>query len=294
MTFISDIRHATGVLVGLAIGDAMGAPLEGAPSSPGFAGDLLPGGRMARKAGSYTDDTCQALALAESLAACRAFCPEDFMTRLLRDYTLSPEWYGPTSGAVFERVRGGAPLFAAARMVHAERGQSRSNGSVMRGAPIGVFYSGPEVEACSLACSALTHKDPVAGACSSFVNRMVSDMCRGIPKRRAWSRALQRCRIGEVAEVLGKYWSYPRVPGLDALLATLAAVSVFMETESFKETVPAAVSMGGDSDTVGAIAGALAGAAYGVHTIPDSWLLGLSGSERVWRAAYGLWRTAQG
>jgi len=249
---------------------------------------------MARKSGSYTDDTCQALALAESLAACRTYRPEDFMARLVRDFLSSPGWYGPTSGAVFGKVLGGTPLFSAARIVHNLRGGSRSNGSVMRGAPIGVFYSGLEVEACSLACSALTHWDPVAGACSSFVNRMVSDMCRGVPKRRAWSRALQRCRIGDVAGVLGRYRSFPRVPGLDALEATHAAISVFMETESFGDAVPAAVNMGGDSDTVGAIAGALAGAAYGVHTIPETWVLGLSGSERVWCAAIGLWRAAPG
>lgn len=294
MTFISDILHATGVLVGLAIGDAMGAPFEAFPESPGFVSDLLPGGRMARKSGRYTDDTLQALALAESLAACGKYCPEDFMERLIRDFDRFPFWYGPTSGAIFTHVREGVPLHAAARIVHAERGGSRSNGSVMRGAPIGVFYSGPEVEACSFACSALTHRDPVAGACSSFVNRMVSDMCRGIPKRRAWARAVQRCRIAEVADVLGRYRSYPRVPGLDALLATHAALSVFMETESFRETVPVAVSLGGDSDTVGAIAGALAGAAYGVHTIPETWRFGLDGSGRVWRAAYRLWCAALG
>ncbi|OPX75091.1 MAG: ADP-ribosylglycohydrolase [Methanoregulaceae archaeon PtaB.Bin152] len=145
------------------------------------------------------------------------------------------------------------------------------------------------MEACSFACSALTHRDPVAGACSSFVNRMVSDMCRGVPKRRAWARALQKCRIEEVAAVLGHFGAYPQVAGLDALLATHAAVSVFMETESFREAVPVAVSLGGDTDTVAAITGALAGSSYGVHTIPESWLSGLSGSGRVWRAAYRLW-----
>lgn len=284
----------TGVLAGLAIGDAMGAPLEGTLFSPGFTRIFYPGGRMARPSGSYTDDTLQALALAESLAACRGFSPGDFMVRLVRDFQAHPGWYGPTSSAVFSRVRSGTPLFSVALAVHMERGGSRSNGSVMRGAPIGVFYSGPEVEACSLSCSALTHSDPVAGACSAFVNRMVSEMCRGIPKRTAWARALRRCRNGEVAAVLGKFRSFPRVPGLDALDATHAALSVFMETASFAEAVPVAVSLGGDSDTVGAITGALAGAAYGVHTIPGAWILGLSESGRVWRAAAGLWRACQG
>jgi len=289
VNFISDIRHATGVLLGLAIGDAMGAPLEGTghPSPP--VRRLYAGGRIPRHAGAFTDDTYQALALAESLAACRGFSPADFMARLIRDYLVHHEWYGPTSGAVFSLVAGGAPLFSAARTVHARRGGSRSNGSVMRGPPIGVFYRGPEVEAVSLACSALTHRDPVAGACSAFVNRMVSDMCRGIQRSRAFSRALHRCRDPEVASVLGGWRAHPPVPGLDALDATHAAVSVFMETCSFEEAVPAAVSMGGDADTVGAIAGALAGAAYGAQAIPCEWALGLVDRGRVLGAANALW-----
>jgi len=289
VNFISDFSRVTGVLLGLAIGDAMGAPLEGAehPSAP--VRRLYAGGRLPRHAGAFTDDTYQALALAESLAACRAFSPADFMTRLIRDYLMHREWYGPTSGAVFSLVMEGVPLSLAARLVHARHGGSRSNGSVMRGPPIGVFYGGPEVEAVSLACSALTHRDPVAGACSAFVNRMVSDMCRGIQASRAHGRALQRCRDPEVASMLGGWRAHPPVPGLDALEATHAAVSVFMETGTFEEAIPAAVSMGGDSDTVGAIAGALAGAAYGAQAIPDEWVLGIADRSRVLEAAHALW-----
>lgn len=294
VNFISDFRHVTGVMLGLAIGDAMGAPLEGTgpPSAP--VRRFYAGGRVPRQAGAITDDTYQALALAESLAACRGFSPSDFMARLIRDYLVHREWYGPTSGAVFSLVMEGVPLFSAARIVHARRGGSRSNGSVMRGPPIGLFYGGPEVEAVSLACSALTHRDPVAGACSAFVNRMVSDMCRGIPRSRAFCRALQRCRDPEVASALGGWRAHSPVPGLDALEATHAAVSVFMETGSFEEAVPAAVSMGGDSDTVGAIAGALAGAAYGAQAIPDEWILGLVDRARALEAAHALWLASRG
>lgn len=294
VNFISDIRHSTAALLGLAIGDAMGAPLEGVVRPAAPVRRMYAGGRIARHSGACTDDTYQALALAESLAACRGFSPPDFMERLVRDYLFFGEWYGPTSGAVFSLVIGGTPLYSAARLVHARRGWSRSNGSVMRGPPIGVFYFGPEVEAASMACSALTHRDPVAGACSAFVNRMVSDMCRGMPKERACARALQRCRDAEVAGMLGRWREFPPSPGLDALEATHAAVSVFMETFSFEEAVPRAVSMGGDSDTVGAIAGALAGAAYGMHSIPEEWIRGLSDSGRVLRAAHALWLASRG
>jgi len=107
------------------------------------------------------------------------------MARLARDYSLHREFYGPTSSAVFALVQEGWSIRDAASRVHAALGWSGSNGSVSRGPPIGVFFSGPEVESVSYGCSALTHADPVPAACSAFVNRMVSDMCRGIPRAAA-------------------------------------------------------------------------------------------------------------
>lgn len=289
VTFISDISCAAGVLAGLAIGDALGAPFEGGPPPGVPVRSFFAGGRNPRKAGEFTDDTFQALALAESLVACRGFSPEDFMARLLRDYSLHPGFYGPTSAAVISLVRSGTGIHEAASRVHATRGWSRSNGSVMRGAPIGVFFSGPEVEAVSYACSALTHADPVPGACSAFVNRMVSDMCRGIPRAQAHARALRRCRNTGVARVLGCLGSTTPVAGLDALEATHAALTVFMRSDRFSDCVSLAVGLGGDSDTVAAIAGALAGALYGFDGIPPEWVANLAGRERVLSVAHALW-----
>jgi len=293
VTFILDILHATGALAGLAIGDALGAPFEGGPPPGRPVRTFYAGGRNPRKAGEFTDDTLQALALAESLAACRGYCPEDFIARMARDYALHREWYGPTSSAFLSLVEGGSGLYESAALVHERMGGSRSNGCVMRGPPIGIFYSGPEVEAVSLACAALTHADPVAGACSAFVNRMVSDMCRGSPREKAYRRACTRCRNREVASCLGEYRAFSPVPGIDALEATHAALSVFMQAARFDDCVVAAVGLGGDSDTVAAIAGALAGALHGTARIPREWLTGLPAGERVFSAAWALWAAAK-
>ena len=132
-----------------------------------------------------------------------------------------------------------------------------------------------------MGCSRLTHYDPVAGACSAFVNRMVSDLCREKGKEQAYLRALSRCRDGEVYELLGRFRRYDPVPGLDCLLATHAALTVFMENDTFEETLVSAVNLGGDADTVGAIAGSLAGSYYGLGAIPRRWLAGLHDLSRV-------------
>jgi ADP-ribosyl-[dinitrogen reductase] hydrolase len=245
-----------------------------------------------RKPGYFTDDTGQALAVTRSLTNCRGFSPEDMMAELVAAYLSDPDVYGPTSRRVFTLVLLGTDPREAARAAHEINGESRSNGSVMRGPPIGIFYTGPMVDACSMACSRLTHYDPTAGACSAFVNRMVSDLCRGKEKKEAYRRALSRCRDEEVYGMLGRFLRYDPVPGLDCLLATHAALSVFMEHDTFEETLISAVNLGGDADTVGAIAGSLAGSHYGLGAIPRRWLSGLHGLSQVTSAAWNLWRVA--
>ena len=286
------LLHAAGTLVGLALGDAFGAPLEGLASPTGRVREMGYSYQRGRRPGVFTDDTEQALAVARSLIRCRGFSPDDMMAELVTAYLLDPAVYGPTSQRVFGLVLRGMDPGTASRAAHGMNQGSRSNGSVMRGPPIGIFYAGPELEGYSMACSRLTHYDPVAGACSSFVNRMVSDLCRGMSRGQAYHRALSRCQDDEVYRVLGSFREYDPIPGLDCLLATHASLSVFMEQESFEETLVAAVNLGGDADTVGAIAGSLAGSLYGIAAIPRRWLASLQGLSEVTSTVWQLWSVA--
>ena len=271
--------------MGLAAGDAFGAPLEGHPPPSQPVREMPPGG-------AYTDDTLQALAIARSLVVCRGFSPEDCMARLLEGFREYPQFYGPTSSAVFTLVLSGMPPGEAALRVHRSRGGSRSNGSVMRGPPLGVFTASPLLEELSIACSRLTHCDPVAGACSAFVNRMVADLARGATREDAFRHACTTCRNAEVLDLLMDYGAHPPDPSLDALLATHCAVSVFMGAESFSGAVLRAVNMGGDADTIGAIAGALAGAHWGAGAIPPWWIQGLRDHGGILRLAAALFSLA--
>jgi len=284
---------AMGALSGLAIGDAMGAPFEGGPALPGPVREMQSDRLRGRKAGRYTDDTLQAIAVAESLILCRGFDPDDLIGRLIDGYRKFPEFYGPTSGSVFELVQSGVPAYRAAGIVHLRNRGSRSNGSVMRGPPLGIFYSGPALREISMCCSRLTHADPVAGECSAFVNRMVSGMCRGEPRERSYEKAAAECPEGEVRDMLGDIYSYDPEPSLDALLGTHAALAVFMEGRSFPDIVGRAVSLGGDADTVGAIAGALAGSWTGISEIPGVWLHDLQDSARISGLGATLWEMSQ-
>ncbi|MGB7788718.1 ADP-ribosylglycohydrolase family protein [Methanoregula sp.] len=289
MRFISGSLRHVGSLVALAIGDALGAPFEGSPQPEAWVAEMRSGGRHFRKKGKVTDDTLQAIAVAESLADYRGFDPDDLVMRLIAGYRLRPAWFGPTSSAFFDLVESGTLPHQAALLVHKRRGSSRSNGSVMRGFPLGIFYSAPEVYDVSLTCSRLTHFDPVGGHCSAFLNVMVSDLCRGISRPAAFRHARSLCTDPEVRTVLGNYRQYTIVPGLDAVECSHAALSCFMESRSLEHALLLAINLGGDTDTVGACTGALAGAYWGVDAIPVRWSREVEGydglvelAERVW------------
>jgi ADP-ribosyl-[dinitrogen reductase] hydrolase len=112
-------------------------------------------------------------------------------------------------------------------------------------------------------------------------------------REHAFLLAWRHCPDEEVAERLGRFRRYDPEPGLDALLCTHAALSLFMEHRSFPGAVTAAVSMGGDADTVGACTGALAGACFGIGAIPGAWLAGLRDARTVLDTAARLWAVSQ-
>jgi ADP-ribosyl-[dinitrogen reductase] hydrolase len=122
---------------------------------------------------------------------------------------------------------------------------------------------------------------------------MVSRMSRGASPQRALQEALQICENSEVRGMLSRYWDYPVEPSLDALLTTHAAVSLFLGADSFEQALITAVNQGGDADTVGALTGALAGAYWGVDSIPIRWLDRLQNADEIHQVAYRLWISAQ-
>jgi ADP-ribosyl-[dinitrogen reductase] hydrolase len=250
---------------------------------------MRPGGRHFRKRGEVTDDTLQAGAVAESLAVCGRFDEDDLIQKLSQGYIQRPEWYGPTSSRFFDLVLSGTPPHHAARIVHAMNHGSRSNGSVMRGFPLGIFFPPSEVIPMSIRCSSITHHDPVGGHCSAFLNLMVSEMVRGVPRRTAFRHARSLCIYPEVHAILGSYDQYDLDPSLDCVLCSHAALRCFMDARSFEQAVLSAVNLGGDADTVGACTGALAGAYWGLDAIPERWRRDLEGYDGLVRLAERLW-----
>ncbi|WP_255333434.1 ADP-ribosylglycohydrolase family protein [Methanocalculus taiwanensis] len=290
MIFIFQFTRIPGSLIGSAIGDAMGAPFEGSQIIHQIPERMTGGGPFSTRRGEYTDDTLQMIALAETLVTCHGFSAIDFVSRLVKMYDLHPEFFGPTSRAVLERVKKGIPPEKAAFGIP---GSGRTNGAVMRGAPIGIFYRPDHARIMSSIAAAITHTHPVAGASSGIVNQMISILCRGGSRESAFFSALNACEISEVRGRVALLSAAPLIPSLDALDAAHAAITCFMEEETFFSMIRRALSLGGDTDTIAAICGALGGAFFGAEGIPPEWIKALEGAAALRELEEAVWSTGE-
>src|SRR5262245_62185721 len=141
--------RVVGSVLGLALGDALGAPFEFLRSrnlpSPPPAFELP---WLDRPPGSTTDDTAMARNLVRSLSARGGFDPADLVARHLEWFRSDPPDVATLVGRVLRRVEDGEDAATAAHLIWSERGPevSAGNGSVMYCAPLGVAYANRPVE----------------------------------------------------------------------------------------------------------------------------------------------------
>lgn len=295
--------RAVGCLLGLAVGDALGFPHEGGPAAPaGRVFDMS--GRGDLPPGTTSDDTAQAVALAESLVERGRFDPDDVAGRFLEWFRSGALGIGRTTLAAMEAMAAGDSWEEASRRAHdATGGLSAGNGAVMRCAPVAVFFRGDEaglIDA-SVGQARLTHWDPLAGEAAAAVNLIVAGCLRGqvdraqivseaafvcdgrasglLPAERA---ASPHCRVAETLREAASCDRDDLVPGSGFCLETLkTAASFFLTAGSFEDALSSCVGLGGDADTNGAVLGAMLGAYWGPGGIPDRWASVVAGSDRL-------------
>jgi ADP-ribosyl-[dinitrogen reductase] hydrolase len=250
-------------------------------------------GRLA--VGHFTDDTEMALALAESLLAHRSLNPTDLAQRFAAWYQSGPDDVGTHTAAVLSRVAAGEPWEQAVAAVHHLRSTTTGNGSVMRCWPVALAHWDDLDRLLwdSRMQSKVTHADPECIAGSGFVNVAIHHLIHGMERDAAVTQALQDAQVpGPLRTVIE---AAPRrgrqsLENSGWVRHTLESVTwALLTTESFEEALVQAVNLGKDTDTAGAVIGALAGVAYGHGAIPDRWREVLHGewplgSGRLWRA----------
>jgi ADP-ribosyl-[dinitrogen reductase] hydrolase len=277
------LDRSVGAFLGLAIGDALGAFVEGQPRDAyprvtDYASSALHG----LAAGEWTDDTAMALCLAESLLACRPFDPGDLLGRFVRWLRLGENAARGEAVGISERTRATLELFeSTGRQDAALEVMNAGNGCIMRLAPVAVLHRVDLAEAQLVAhAQALTtHAAEEALWATAALTEILVEALSGSDA--SAHPMLQAVRAKSRAEIS----SAPRA--LDTLEAALWCVA---RASDFEEAIIAGVNLGGDTDTIGAVAGQLAGAIFGASAIPRRWREGLYGARRIEALALELHR----
>ncbi|MFD0715012.1 ADP-ribosylglycohydrolase family protein [Paenibacillus sp. GCM10027626] len=298
-------RHI-GCLIGLAAGDALGTTVEFQPpgSFPPVA-DMTGGGVFALQPGEWTDDTSMALCLADSLLAEKGFNAIDQMQRYEK---WMRQGYRSSTGVCFDI--GNATREAILRHVRTGEGYcgsespfSAGNGSIMRLAPIPMYYAEQPASAIhyAAASSKTTHAAAeCVDACKLFAAYIVSAL-QGCTKEEilegarydAWLEgAALTPKIEEIRQGSYRNSEPPEIQGSGYVVKSLeAALWAFSKASTFEEGALLAVNLGDDADTTGAVYGQLAGAYYGCSGIPERWINKLAMKDAIIGLGMDLFHT---
>jgi ADP-ribosyl-[dinitrogen reductase] hydrolase len=293
-------ERVVGSCLGLALGDALGAPFEflrgrnvpdplPALERPWL--DLPPG--------STTDDTAMARNLMRSLAARGGFDAADLAERHLQWWRTDPPDVGTITGRVLRRIHEGMDATEAARAVWQERGPevSAGNGSVMYSAPLGLAYAHRPDALLEVApaLSGLTHFDGRCKTAVLAVTLTTAGLVRGddteIAVRAAVDAVLEREGGEELEFLVDAAGSKRQIDGPDqgfCLFTAGIALQALLRGGDAETELRRVVALGGDTDTNAAVAGALLGARDGVDGLPSVWLRRLLDGEAIEAEARAL------
>jgi ADP-ribosyl-[dinitrogen reductase] hydrolase len=281
---MSRLDRQRGCLYGLAIGDALGAPVEGCPRGEfAIVTGYAPDPAHALAPGEWTDDTAMAIALGHSLST--GFSEQDQLERYINWYCYGD--YSCTGACVGIGLTTADALrtFALTGALASDASEDRSgNGAIMRLAPVPIrYHADPRlVEYCDRS-AATTHASPQCRSACRYMGAILADLIAGLPLE----QAVQTTRdIGplhpEIQRIRGGSFKDCRPVGSGWVVESLeAALWCVWRARTFEEAVLVAVNLGDDADTTGAIAGQLAGARFGYSAIPQRLIDGLARKDMI-------------
>jgi ADP-ribosyl-[dinitrogen reductase] hydrolase len=299
-------NHFLGALLGMAIGDALGAPVSGMDRDEvaarfgtidRFQGGAQPGAEDIHP-GEFTDETELALCLVESMTANRGNLDLDTAGVRMLHLAAGPSrrWMHPATVAALDAAADTLEF-----SVPLDEDGPATGDVASRGVPVGLIHAVGRFDASRLRADAeavvrLTHGGPAAFNAATAVAYAVRLASIGEP-REIWARDTAEFlgggqlaeRLTELDNVLASTpltaildWTGT---GLDVIESVPAAFAAAMIEPVFENAVFAAVNAGGATDTVGALTGAIAGAAGGASGIPQDLIDGLEGRIYVSLAA---------
>ncbi|NEC50645.1 ADP-ribosylglycohydrolase family protein [Actinospica acidiphila] len=283
MKRIQLIERAGGVIVGAAVGDALGAPFEFGPAgafsarfpSPDAGGEMCGGGGW--DPGEATDDTQMAVLVGESLLERGGLDLPDIFTRFQRWAAAEPKDIGLQTEDV---LTNGMPWDLAAAIHFQVNLRAAGNGSLMRASTSAVHFAaagrGATMDA-ARRIAALTHGDRAAWEGTAIFHELVRVTLEDADPLAALPDLLRHHvhpdHSARYATVLAADWHPDRATEFNGAVWPClgSAVWALRTTDGFEEALRAAIDLGGDTDTVAAVTGGLAGAYYGLDAIPARW-----------------------
>ena len=277
-----------GSILGLAVGDAVGTTLEfRTPGTFEPITDMVGKGPFDLRKGEWTDDTSMALCLAQSLIDKNGFDPNDQMEAYIRWWR---QGYMSHTGTCFDIGMTVQDALSRYENSHepfsgSDDPLSAGNGSIMRLAPVPLFFSKhPKLALKYSAESSLTTHGAVEAvdACR-YMGSLIVGAVTGVGKKELlsegysvvgdnWKNQPLAPAINEIAQGSFKHRNPPEIKGTGYVVKSLeAALWAFYNSNNFREGCLLAVNLGDDADTTGAVYGQIAGAFYGYQDIPEDW-----------------------
>lgn len=273
------------VLLGTAIGDALGKFAESKPANypPLLNWDgktFLPSEHHNLAANAFTDDTQFSITLAQSLIDCNGFDPDDISKRYVELFTSNTiRGYGRTTLMAIENLQAGHHWSVSGIL------GSWGNGTAMRAAPFGVFYKDDLyglIEAATIDAK-ITHNsvEAVAGSLAIalavyfIINKnehsMIDNIVYHLPESEVKNKLLSLPSLllsdktpTETLQIIDTK--------ADVRCAVPVALYCYLKFKNYPDAIVAAIRGGKDTDTNSAITGALCGAKYDMQGIPQEWI----------------------
>lgn len=285
-------EHIRGALYGVAVGDALGAPVEFMDADMirrtyGLVTEMDGGGHGHYAPGETTDDTAMTLCVAAGIIENPDDPLETVGKHFLNWMASKPKDIGRTCSLAldeFKRIHAISKanvkdiwFRAAANTDGVSNGMSGGNGALMRTVYPALFYT-DDVKAISTAVDVgrMTHQAEESSEAIRIYVQIVREMLRGHLLCNVLDHYTECTRYAKVHRK-------PEMPEPTGYVvdSLKCAIWALLKCKSFETSIITAVNMGGDTDTIGAITGGIAGAYYGYSAIPDRWINALSFDNKL-------------
>lgn len=298
---ISDRKR--GCLYGLAIGNALGVAIEFKEKGKfPLITSYRSGGPHSLQKGNWTDDTSMALALADSIFK-KGWNLQDQMTRYLDwfqngRYTIGDHYYAISYTTRQSLIK--FELDGNANNSGDNSVEFSGNGSIVRLAPISIFYSDrypdniEELSKKAEQSSKTTHSNSQCISACKYMTLIISGLIAGEAKDMVLSAKWDKLKLirpldSSIEKIVSGSYRREEVRGSGWVVASLeAALWAFHDANNFEEAVLRAVNLGEDADTTGAVCGQIAGAYWGESNIPDNLVHDLKRKDLIEDALKGL------